>query len=85
MAFAGSIFSEPKGKECPMMKGKGMCKLESMDANKDGKVSKDEWTAFHNKMFDDADGNKDGSIDKAEMDAHYKKMMEGKHEMIKGK
>ncbi len=82
VAFAMSASSQPKGKECPM---KGMGKCEAMDANKDGKISKEEWTNFHNKMFDDADKNKDGSIDKTEMVEHHKAMMGEKHEMKHGK
>ena len=84
-AFAMSAFSEQKGKECPMMKGKGMCNFEAMDADKDGKISKEEWAAFHNKMFEEADKNKDGSIEKKEMEEHRKKMMDEKHEMKMGK
>ena len=83
-AFLMSAYSKPKEKECPM-KGKGMGNFEAMDADKDGKISKEEWTNFHNKMFDDADTNKDGSLDKKEMEEHHKKMMEEKHDMKKGK
>jgi hypothetical protein len=84
-AFVMSAFSEQKGKGCPMMKGKGMGNFEAQDANKDGKLSKEEWTTFHNKMFEDADANKDGSIDNKEMEEYHKKMMEENHKMMKGK
>jgi uncharacterized low-complexity protein len=45
-----------------------------MDANKDGKVSKEEFTKGHEAMFDTMDTNKDGFLDQAEMG----KMMQGK-------
>jgi hypothetical protein len=40
--------------------------FSSMDANKDGSVSKDEYAAYRNKKFERLDTNKDGSISKAE-------------------
>ena len=38
------------------------------DTNKDGKVTREEWTTHHNAMFEHMDANKDGSIDKSEME-----------------
>jgi len=38
-------------------------RLNSMDTNKDGKVSKGEYMAFHRKQFAAADSNKDGKVD----------------------
>ncbi|MGB7815016.1 MAG: EF-hand domain-containing protein [Methylotenera sp.] len=50
---------------------KGM--MQDADANKDGAVSRDEFTAAHqaraDKMFAKMDANKDGKIDQAERDA----------------
>ena len=45
-----------------------------MDANKDGKVSKEEFIKGHEAMFSKMDANKDGVLDKAEMG----KPMDGK-------
>ena len=50
------------------------CGAAMMDANKDGKVSKEEFMKAHEAMFSNMDANKDGSIDKTEMG----KMMDGK-------
>ncbi len=54
----------PEGMPCPAM----------MAANKDGKVSKEEFVKRHEAVFDSMDANKDGSLDQAEMG----KMMQGK-------
>ncbi len=43
------------------------CGAAMLDANKDGKISKDEFVNGHAAMFDTLDTNKDGSLDKAEM------------------
>ena len=60
------------GKHC---EHKGM---QDADANKDGAVSHDEFTAAHqaraDKMFAKMDANKDGKIDQAERDAMKAKM-----------
>ena len=48
--------------------------MASMDANKDGKVSKEEFIKAHEAMFGTMDANKDGFLDKTEMG----KMMQGK-------
>jgi hypothetical protein len=85
LAFAMSAFAQPQGKDCPMKKGKCLGHCAAMDANKDGKISKEEWTNFHNKMFEDTDKNKDGSIDQKEMGEHLQKRIEEKQETKKGK
>ena len=41
--------------------------LTDSDTNKDGKISKDEWIAFHTKMFQKMDKNGDGLLDEDEM------------------
>lgn len=48
------------------------------DANEDGMVTKEEFVAYHEKMFDEADTNKDGSLDADERKALHEKMAEGK-------
>ena len=48
-------------------------RMMQMDANKDGKISKDEMPAQQvERMFDRADTNKDGFLDKAELEAFAK-------------
>ncbi len=54
--------------------GMGKSGAAMMDANKDGKVSKEEFTKHHEAMFEKKDANKDGVLDKDEMG----KMMDGK-------
>ena len=46
--------------------------FETNDSNKDGKVSKEEWTS----QFDAMDKNKDGSIDKQELRQYLRKKQE---------
>ena len=55
-----------KSEECPA------------DADKDGKVTKEEFLTHHGKMFEEADANKDGALDADERKALHKKMAEGK-------
>lgn len=43
------------------------CGAAMLDANKDGKISKNEFVNGHAAMFDSLDTNKDGSLDQAEM------------------
>ena len=62
------------GKCGGMKAGEGKCGMSMMDDNKDGKVSKEEFTKHHDAMFANMDANKDGFIDKDEMG----KMMGGK-------
>jgi uncharacterized low-complexity protein len=47
--------------------GEGKCGAAMMDADKDGKVSKDEFMKGHEEMFGMKDANKDGMLDKDEM------------------
>lgn len=63
-----------EGKCGGMKAGEGRCGMTMMDANKDGKISKEEFTKHHEAMFATMDANKDGSISKDEMG----KMMDGK-------
>ena len=39
-----------------------------MLSNKDGKITKEEWTKHHDLMFEKMDSNKDGAIDKDEIE-----------------
>ncbi|MGK2950798.1 MAG: HvfA family oxazolone/thioamide-modified RiPP metallophore [Thiobacillus sp.] len=64
-----------EGKCGGMKAGEGRCGMSMMDANKDGKISKEEFTKHHEAMFATMDANKDGSISKDEMG----KMMGGKY------
>lgn len=57
--------------------GEGKCGIATMDSDKDGKVSRSEFTSAHpdkSTEFDTMDANKDGSIDATEGKSH----MEGK-------
>jgi uncharacterized low-complexity protein len=62
--------------KCGAKASEGMCGVTMADINKDGKVSKEEFTKHHDTMFEYMDANKDGFIDKFEM---------GKGEMAKKK
>jgi hypothetical protein len=62
--------------------------MEKMDANKDGQISKEEWTKHHEEMFTKLDANADGNITKEEFQAHHKQMkdkMGKKHDKNKKK
>jgi uncharacterized low-complexity protein len=62
--------------------GEGKCGMEKVDTDKDGKVSRAEFTAAHADKadkFDSIDANKDGFIDAAEHKTHAEgKCGEGK-------
>jgi hypothetical protein len=49
--------------------------LEKMDADKDGKISKQEWQAHHDEKFAELDADRDGAISKDEFKSHHEKMM----------
>lgn len=54
--------------------GEGKCGIAKADTDKDGKVSRAEFTAAHpgkEAKFDSIDTNKDGSVDEAEAKAHH--------------
>lgn len=48
--------------------GEGKCGAAMADTNKDGKITKEEWTKHHDLKFEQMDSNKDGAIDKDEME-----------------
>ena len=51
-----------------------MSGFQAMDANHDGKVSRDEHAAAAKKMFVTMDANKNGKVTAAEMDAAHEKV-----------
>src|SRR5690606_20048223 len=46
----------------------------ALDADKDGKVTLDEFTAGHKKRYEELDANKDGSLDATELRQAARKM-----------
>ncbi|SCY53884.1 EF hand [Nitrosospira sp. Nl5] len=50
--------------------GEGRCGMSMVDANKDGKVSKEEFLKHHEAIFDRIDTNKDGAVDQPEADKY---------------
>lgn len=62
------------GKHHKMMKHH----LKSMDTDKDGKVSENEFTQAHMKRFKEMDADSDGFITKDEMKAAHKKKRSNK-------
>jgi Ca2+-binding EF-hand superfamily protein len=50
--------------------------FDFLDANKDGKITTDEWMAH----FKEIDADKDGFLTRAEMDKHHQMKMEKRHE-----
>ena len=53
--------------------------FQKMDQNKDGKISKEEWNAFHESRFTELDKNKDGSVTEEELAEFHKDKHKGKH------
>jgi hypothetical protein len=52
--------------------GEGRCGMRRMDANGDGKVTKEEFMQGHDAMFDAMDTNGDGVIDADERSGHHR-------------
>lgn len=52
----------------------GKCGMSRMDADGDGKVTKDEFMQGHEAMFELIDTNGDGVIDQTEREHHMQKM-----------
>jgi len=64
-----------QGKCGGAMRGRsGKCGMQRMDANNDGKVTKDEFMKGHEDMFSRIDKNADGVIDIEERNAHRQMM-----------
>ena len=55
-----------------MGRGDGGHFFSQMDTDKDGKVSQQEFLAFHQKRFEAMDANKDGYLTKEEAAAYWK-------------
>lgn len=88
---AGKDMPMSAGKDMPMGKGMGMDKcmqmggqmMDMVDTNKDGKISKEEFTKHHDQMFIQMDKNTDGMIDATERSA-MKDQMKGRMDGMKG-
>ena len=52
--------------------GEGRCGMRRMDANGDGKVTREEFMQGHEAMFDAMDTNGDGVIDGEERSGHHR-------------
>jgi Ca2+-binding EF-hand superfamily protein len=63
----------------------GAKKFMMIDANNDGKLSKEEMQTFHENHFMKIDTDKDGFITKEEMKAGHKAKQEGKKDRKDGK
>ncbi|MEO8767203.1 MAG: hypothetical protein ABI363_02495 [Nitrosospira sp.] len=50
--------------------GEGRCGMSMVDANKDGKVTKEEFLKHHEAIFNRIDVNKDGAVDQPEADSY---------------
>jgi len=75
-----------EGKCGGSMKGKeGKCGMKMMDADGDGKITKEEFMSGHEKMFSMKDKNGDGVIDASERKMMMGKCGEGKCGGMKGK
>lgn len=84
--LAGSVpaFAQPQGMEHPA--GDGHHKrprLEMLDTDGNGMVSKDEFMAMHLKRFAAIDANGDGNISKEEIEA-YRVAKKAEREKMKG-
>ena len=77
--LSGGYMTLAEGKcgegKCGAGKGdEGKCGMGRMDADGDGKVTKEEFMQGHEVMFEKIDQNGDGVIDAAEREAHMNKM-----------
>ena len=63
---------------------KGMAKMEAMDTNGDGQVSRDEHTNAAKKMFDTMDADKDGKVTATEMEAAHAQIAGTDDKKMKG-
>jgi hypothetical protein len=78
--FATNVSAQPPG---PMGPGRGMGggmmmkHMRMMDQDGDGKISQQEFSAFHEKRFAQMDTNGDGFIDSAELTALMNARMKG--------
>ena len=85
-SFSLTAMHHPGGKKHKRGKhrGKHMKRmLQKIDTNKDGKISKQEWSTHHEQRFAEIDANKDGNLTKEEFKAFRKKMRKKHREMRK--
>jgi aminopeptidase C len=71
-----------------MKQGKGMAMgmdMKMMDTNKDGMISKDEFTKHHEAMWEKMKKNKNGMVDMKDMNMMHSEMMKGDSMMKDGK
>ena len=54
-----------------------MDRMQMMDSNGDGMISKDEFMKYHEKMFDSLKKNQDGMVDIKDMKMHKRMMHKG--------
>lgn len=89
MGTALPAFAEEGPKGDGPRKDRGAKMFEEADTNKDGKLTKDEMRASHDKridkMFSELDTDKSGDLTKAELDAGRDKMREKMKERWKDK
>lgn len=77
MATACLLCAAPLAQACGGMHHGGGYSVDifkEMDKNGDGKVSKNEFDAYHRAYFKEMDSNHDGNISRAEMDAVHGKL-----------
>jgi hypothetical protein len=69
LAYADRVDPNKYGGGAPKT-SEGRCGMSMVDANKDGKVTKQEFLKHHEAIFDRMDTNKDGAVDQPEADAY---------------
>ena len=70
LAYADRVDPNKYGGAAPKATAEGKCGMSMVDANKDGKVTKQEFLKHHEAIFDRIDANKDGAVDQPEADAY---------------
>lgn len=74
LAYADRVDPNKYGGTKPGSSGaksaEGQCGMSMVDANKDGKVTKQEFLKHHEAIFDSIDANKDGAVDQPEADGY---------------
>jgi hypothetical protein len=76
MMLAPAAMAEDSAKKAYRGGGGPEKMYEALDANKDGKVSLEEFLAPHNTRFTEIDTNKDGFLSQEEMKTHHDAMRE---------
>ena len=70
LAYADRVDPNKYGGGGAPKTSEGRCGMSMVDANKDGKVTKQEFLKHHEAIFDRIDTNKDGAVDQPEADAY---------------